>query len=448
MLRPAMIKCYLSAMQRWTMVWIFLFFGLAGFGQQRPNIVFIVADDLGYGDISCYGNKSITTPHLDRMAAGGIRFLHAYAPAPVCTPSRTGFMTGRYPARTSVGLMEPLDWTREDSLVGLLPGTPSIAAMLKRAGYRTGLIGKWHLGFTPQFGPRVNGFDYFFGFHGGGVDYDSHTAPSGEPDLYRNEKAVTRSGYLTDILAGEAESYIRENRDHPFFLSLQFSAPHWPWQERGDKSYPTGDGSWKDGGSAEKFRAMVIALDDAIGRVLQALRDNNLDNNTLVVFTSDNGGERYSDMGGLRERKFVLWEGGIRVPCLAVWPGMIPTGKISVQPITHLDWTRTFLSLADVVPDPAFPPDGMDLRPVLSNPALNEPRTLFWRVFQRNRQKAVLSGDWKLLVTERGEYLFRPFEDPGEQQDLKSAYPKQLEHLKQLLEQWERSVLPPVPLSR
>lgn len=440
--------CYLPAMQR--LIWVFLGLLPAMFasGQGLPNIVFIVADDLGYGDLSCYGNNTISTPNIDRVAAGGIRFLHAYAPAPVCTPSRTGFMTGRYPARTPVGLKEPLDWTAADSLVGLVPGVPSVAMMLKSAGYSTGLVGKWHLGFTPPFGPRVNGFDYFFGFHGGGVDYDSHTAPSGEPDLYRNERAVTRSGYLTDILAEEAVAFITKNRDHPFFLSLQFSAPHWPWQGRGDKSYPVGDGKWKDGGSAEKYAAMVGALDEAVGLVLKALRDNGLDANTLVVFTSDNGGERFSDMGGLRERKFVLWEGGIRVPCIAAWPGRIPAGGVAKQPITHMDWTATFLSLASVDPEPAFPPDGKDLRPVFADPSLNESRTFFWRVFQRNRQKAVLSGDWKLLVTENGEYLFRPFEDPGEQRDLKSEYPQQMEQLKQKLDQWERSVLAPIPLAR
>jgi arylsulfatase A-like enzyme len=435
-------------MSRLLLIFLGTMLALTGAGQQRPNMVFIAADDLGYGDLSCYGNKAISTPNLDRMAADGIRFLHAYAAAPVCTPSRTGFMTGRYPARTSVGLMEPLDWTSADSLIGLSPETPSVAAQLKKVGYRTGLIGKWHLGFTPRFSPRVNGFDYFFGFHGGGVDYDSHTAPSGEPDLYHNEKAVTRSGYLTDILAEEAVAFIRTNRDYPFFLSVQFSAPHWPWQARGDKAYPVGDGGWKEGGSADKYAAMVGALDDAVGRILQALRDDNLEKNTLVVFTSDNGGERFSDMGGLRERKFVLWEGGIRVPCIAVWPGRIPAGSTSKQPIMHLDWTTTFLSIAGAKPNPAFPPDGSDLASVLADPFLNEPRIFFWRVFQRNRQKAVLSGDWKLLVTEDGEYLFRPFDDPAEQQDLKSLHLQQVEKLKSALAQWEKSVLIPRPLSK
>jgi arylsulfatase A-like enzyme len=433
-------------MPRFSLLFIGLLLALYGSGQQRPNIVFIVADDLGYGDLSCYGHKTISTPNLDRLAAGGVRFLHAYAAAPVCTPSRTGFMTGRYPARTPVGLKEPLDWTGEDSLVGLLPETPSLAAMMKRAGYRTGLIGKWHLGFSPWFSPRANGFDYFFGFHGGGVDYDSHTAPSGEPDLYRDEKAVTRSGYLTDVLAKEAVTYIRENRDHPFFLSVQFSAPHWPWQARGDKAYPAGDGGWKQGGSAEKYAAMVSAMDDGIGLILGALREQGLEQHTLVVFTSDNGGERFSDMGGLRERKFVLWEGGIRVPCIAAWQGRIPAGSLSRQPITHLDWTATFMALAGAKPDPAYPLDGKDLRGILADPSINEARTFFWRVFQRNQQKAMLSGEWKLLVTENGEYLFRPFEDPGEQKNLLTKYPQQMEKMKRELAQWENSVLPPEPL--
>ncbi|MCU0381531.1 MAG: sulfatase [Chitinophagaceae bacterium] len=413
--------------------------------QERPNIIFIVADDLGYGDLSCYGSKTIATPNLDKLAAGGIRFTQAYAAAPVCTPSRTGFMTGRYPARTAVGLREPLDWTAADSAVGLSPQTPSLPALLRQAGYHTCLIGKWHLGFTPAFSPRENGFDHFFGYHGGGVDYASHTDPQGRPDLYENETTVTREGYLTDILAAEALLFIRGKHDRPFFLSLQFNAPHWPWQGRGDAAYPRGDQAWKEGGSSEVYAKMVSQMDEAVGRVMEALAQSGLAQNTLVVFTSDNGGERFSDMGGLRDKKMTLWEGGIRVPAIFCWPSRISGGKVSTQPIIHLDFTATFLALAGAKPDPAFPLDGLNIMHLATQDAGPVARTFYWRVSQRRQQYAMRQGDWKYLVAENDVYLFNLATDPFENKDLKAQYPARLADLQKAYASWEQEVLEPLP---
>jgi arylsulfatase A-like enzyme len=415
--------------------------------QLRPNIIFIMADDLGYGDLSCYGSRQIATPNLDRLAGNGIRLTQAYAAAPMCTPSRTAFMTGRYPARTPVGLKEPLDWTAEDYKAGLSPQTPSLPALLRRAGYHTRLIGKWHLGFAPAFSPLANGFDYFFGYLGGGVDYISHTDPEGRPDLYQGDSIVNRNGYLTDLFAEDAIRFLRKEQQQPFFLSIQFSAPHWPWQERGDKKYPKGNSRWKEGGSPEKYGRMVSQMDEAIGRIMEALHDSGLDSNTLVVFTSDNGGERFSDMGGLKEKKFLLWEGGIRVPAIACWPGKIAARQVSAQPLIHMDWTTSFLSLAGASPDPGFPLDGMDILPLLRATGPVFQRTFYWRVFQRNQQQALRRGTWKYLKTESDEYLFNIDKDPFEENNLRTAYPALFRELRALYESWEKTVPPPKSLT-
>jgi arylsulfatase A-like enzyme len=364
----------------------------------------------------------------------------------MCTPSRTALMTGRYPARTPVGLKEPLDWTPEDAKVGLSPETPSLPERLRRAGYHTRLIGKWHLGFVPAFSPRTNGFEYFFGYLGGGVDHISHTDPAGRPDLYQDDQLVSREGYLTDLLADEAIGFLRQKQDRPFFLSLQFSAPHWPWQARGDKAYPKGNSRWKEGGSPKKYARMVAQMDEAIGKVMDVLRETGLEANTLVVFTSDNGGERFSDMGGLKEQKFVLWEGGIRVPAIVSWPGKIEPGQVSAQPVIHMDWTASFLALAGAKPDPAHPPDGMDILPMLRAPGSLVDRTFYWRVFQRNQQQALRQGPWKYLRTETDEYLFNIDNDPYEDHDLRTAYPAKFRELRSLYEAWEKTVPAPLPL--
>src|SRR5438874_6939003 len=202
--------------------------------QTKPNIIYMMADDLGYADLSCYGRKDYQTPNLDKLCSQGIKFMNAYATAPVCTPTRVAFMTGRYPARLTVGLFEPIAEGPKDSAVGLSPKIPSIASLMKKADYETYLVGKWHLGYKPEFSPNKNGFDYFFGFHAGAIDYISHSN-----DLYENETRIEKNGYLTDLLSGKAIELISKQHSKPFFLSLMFNAPHWPWQGPGDKPYPS-----------------------------------------------------------------------------------------------------------------------------------------------------------------------------------------------------------------
>jgi arylsulfatase A-like enzyme len=413
--------------------------------QSQPNIIYIMTDDMGYGDLSCYGNKAYLTPNMDKLASQGMKFVNAYSAAPVCTPTRAAFMTGRYPARTAIGLMEPLINTKRDSTIGLNPDTPSLPKLMKARGYETALIGKWHLGFLPQYRPRQNGFDYFFGILSGAGDYISH-ADRGHHDLYENDSLAYPEGYTTDLLSQKAVGYIRQKHSKPFFLSLNFTAPHWPWQVPGDKPYPDSV-DWRKGGSPATYAAMMKSLDDAMGEIIKALdSDQQLSLSTIVIFTNDNGGERYTDNGGLSQSKMSLWEGGIRVPAFVRWPGKIQAGTVTKQVAVTMDWTATILAAGGAKAHPDFPMDGMDLMPVLTGSKKETERTLYWRMAQRAHQKAIRSGEWKYLQDEKGEYLFNVVTDEAEKKDLKELHPDIFDKLKKKYVVWEKSVLQPVPL--
>ena len=425
----------------------FVFFSqnLTAQGSSRPNIVYIMADDLGYADLSCYGRKDYQTPNLDKLCAQGVKFMNAYAAAALCTPSRTAFMTGRYPARTPVGLMEPLRMRHKDSIVGLTPDYTSIATLLKKSGYETYLVGKWHLGYGPQYSANKNGFDYFFGFNSGGSDYVSHTNRKGQSDLYENETPVKKEGYLTDIWMEKSVEIIKKKHAKPFFMCVMFNAPHFPLQAPGDKRYPA-NLDWDSGGTKEKYAAMIISMDAAVGKIMQAIDDENIASNTLVIFTSDNGGEEFSDMGIYTGGKEQLWEGGIREPAFARWPGVIPASSVTQQAAITMDWTATILAVAGAKPDPAFPLDGINLLLICTGKKKTVDRTFYWRLFQATKQKAIRNGNMKYLQTEKGEFLFNLADDPGEKNDLKEKFPSLFEQLKKKYEEWERGVLKPVEL--
>ncbi len=413
--------------------------------QENPNIIYIMADDLGYADLSGYGRKDFKTPNLDKLASQGVKFINAYAAAAVCTPTRTAFMTGRYPARTPVGLMEPLRWGHKDSLVGLTPDYTSVATQLQKSGYKTFLVGKWHLGYIPDFSPSKNGFDYFFGFKAGGTDYVKHTNPKGHNDLYENDMPVKQDGYLTDILASKSIEIIQSKHLKPFFLSIQFNAPHWPWQGPGDPAYPD-TLNWHKGGNPQKFAAMVKSMDDAVGKIMQALEDQNLAQKTIIIFTSDNGGEEFSDMGIYAGMKETLLEGGIRVPAFIRWPGKIPGNTVTEQVAITMDWTATILAVAGSRQDLEFPPDGINLLPIVTGKQKNTDRIFYWRLFQENYQKAIRDGKWKYLSFQKGEFLYDLAVDPGEHNDLKETFPEKFNQLKKKFQDWEVGVLSPVPL--
>lgn len=343
--------------------------------------------------------------------------------------------------------MEPLRSPALDSAYGLTREFPSLANLMKNSGYETALIGKWHLGFMPRQSPMNNGFDYFYGILSGGADYISYrgTNGTGTHDLYENDVLVYPKGYLTELLAQKSADFIKQDHEKPFFLSINFNAPHWPWQGPTDKAYPDSV-HFTEGGSPAVYAAMMKSLDDGIGLIMQALDEAQLSNETIVIFTNDNGGERYSDNGGLSQSKMTLWEGGIRVPAFVRWPGKIKAGSTTRQVAVTMDWTATILAAGGATTSKDFPLDGIDLMPILTGKKQMVDRTLYWRTFQRTKHKAVRDGKWKYLQDEKGEYLFDLSTDQEEKNDLKLKEVEKFETMKKKLGEWEKTVLPPVAL--
>ncbi|MGQ0654721.1 MAG: sulfatase family protein [Betaproteobacteria bacterium] len=409
--------------------------------MTKPNFLFILADDLGYADLGCYGGRAPCSPNLDRMAAQGVRYTDGYANSPVCSPTRFALATGRYQYRLRGAADEPIasKLARGNPVLGLPPGHPTFFSLLRDAGYATALIGKWHLGFAPHFGPLKSGYTEYFGPMSGGVDYFTHCDSGGKHDLYEGETEVHRKGYLTDLLSERAAHYVARHKGRPFCLSLHYTAPHWPWETREDEaeSARIANIAHTDGGSLGTYLEMIRIMDEGIGRVLQALKDTGAERNTLVVFSSDNGGERWSDTWPLVGKKMDLLEGGIRVPYIARWPERLPAGATTSQVAITMDWAATFLDAAGVAPHPDYPLDGTSL--------LGEPfeRDLFWRMKYRG-QKAVRSGHWKWLSIEGNEYLFNLSRDQRERANWSRREPQKLEDLRQRYREWE-ATMPPIP---
>lgn len=411
---------------------------------QRPNIVFILADDLGWADLSVYGQTDFATPHLDALAADGVRFTQAYANSAVCSATRFALMTGRYQYRLRGGLEEPL--VRTAHLYGLPPEHPTLPSLLRDAGYNTALIGKWHLGSLPAFGPLKSGYNHFLGNYGGAIDYFTHKPGVGEHvprDLYEGEVPVERIGYYTQILADEASNWIVQQRaTQPFLLSLHFTAPHWPWvgPEDEDVSRSLTDIFHYDGGNLKTYAKMVRSLDAAVGQVLQTLDEQGLRDNTIVVFSSDNGGERFSKTWPFTGQKTELLEGGIRVPTLLRWPTVLQP-QVSEQVTITMDWLPTLLAAAGVAPDATYPPDGENILPVLQGQQPPHERTLFWR-YKSQEQRAVRQGRWKYLKINEHEFLFDVEDDARERANLRHKHPDVFERLRQAWQDWNAQCLP------
>jgi arylsulfatase A-like enzyme len=417
-------------------------FGQAG--PSAPNIVFIMADDLGYADVACYGRPDIATPNIDGLAANGVRFLQAYANSAVCSATRTALITGRYQYRLPIGLEEPL--AGRD--VGLPPEHPTLPSLLKKAGYGTSLVGKWHLGVLPKFGPLRSGYDHFYGFRGGAVDYYTHA--NQHDDLWDDDVPVHQMGYLTDMLGSRAVDVVKEyaKSRRPFFMSLHFNAPHWPWEGPGDEAESnrlrSGTSLYDfDGGTQKTYQRMIQAMDLQIGRVLEALKAGGVAKNTIVVFTSDNGGERFADTWPFTGRKTELLEGGLRIPAIVSWPARIPAGRTLDQAAITMDWMPTLLAAANVPPDPAFPPDGIDLLPMLTQNAAPVERKLFWR-YKANAQRAARVGDYKYLKILDNTFLFQVVDDPMERANLKERRKDVYDRIEQEWHQWNATMLPEI----
>ncbi|MEV0882168.1 sulfatase-like hydrolase/transferase [Micromonospora echinofusca] len=330
-----------------------------------PNILFILADDLGWADLGCYGSSAIRTPNLDRLAREGIRFRHGYACSPWCSSTRIGLYTGRYPTRLPAGLEEPLTTHTEHN--GIPADHPTLSSLLLATGYQTAMFGKWHCGWLPWYSPLRIGFQTFYGNFDGAIDYFEHINTIGEADLYEGETSVEEAGYYTSLISDRAAEFVAANRDSPFYLQLNYTAPHWPWEGPNDREVgaeirrrfseqpvPT-PLIHPDGGSLAKYAELVEEMDAGVGKVLTALADAGRAENTIVVFTSDNGGERWSNNWPLVGEKGDLAEGGIRVPLILRWPAAVPGDQISDHPIDTLDLTATLIDAGGTTPDSEYP---------------------------------------------------------------------------------------------
>lgn len=366
---------------------------------RRPNVVLIIADDLGYGSLGCYGSREVSTPHLDRLAAGGLRFTDFHSSGTVCSPTRASLLTGRYPQRCT--------WVDDEDLSpifreqrkqnpsqrwawGISPREVTIASVLRPAGYRTGLVGKWHLGYDFRFHPLNFGFDEFRGFVGGNVDYHTHVAGYGEKQLdWWNGKTIeNETGYTTELLTRHAVDFIARNRAAPFFLYLAHAAPHDPWQGRDPRQKKS---------PADIYREMIEGLDASVGAVVAALRENHLEQDTLLIFCSDNGGAAPRGVpanGKLQGRKGGMQEGGHRVPFIASWPGVIAAGGTTDATVMTMDFFPTFARLAGATPPAGHVIDGTDFMPVLRGEKTPAPRVLHWLF---GDAWAVRRGAWKLM---------------------------------------------------
>ena len=424
--------------------------GLQQSPPVRPNVVLIMTDDAGYADLGSYGATDIRTPNIDSLARDGVKLTDFYANAMSCTPTRAGLIAGRYQQRYGVEFVLPAPGLA-GSDGGLPPLTHSLPLLMKKNGYATALVGKWHLGYKQEFSPRAHGFDFFFGYKSAAIDYYTHvtTRPSegaqfvsAQPDLWKDDALIEQDGYMTDLITRRTVEFINQNATRPFFIDVAFNAPHSPTQ-RPDNPVPTAAP-----GSATRadYAAVMERVDRGVGEILQALRSRGLAQNTIVIFTNDNGGVGLSHSGPLFHRKFSAWEGGIRVPALIRWPGRIPAGTVSTQVGITMDLTASILAAtATPVPSDARL-EGINLFPILQGEASQVERTLFWRTAGPSpvnmNQKAVRSGDWKLIfdgaVTRI--FLYNLKADPGERQDWFARRQDLAQRLQQMLAEWERDV--------
>jgi len=403
--------------------------------DSRPNLVLILADDLGYRDVSIHGG-GIPTPEIDQLAASGVRFTQAYSTSSVCAPSRAAILTGRYQNRFGFefNLLEAAQ--AEAVAPGLPTSETTLAELLSGAGYKSAIIGKWHLGLASRFSPLSRGFDEFFGSLWSSLPY--FPADKKRRVLIRGHQPHVEDEYLTDAFTREAVDFIARNRDDPFFLFLSYTAPHTPMQATRESM--KGCGAWR--GSRRRYCGMVRSLDHGVGRVLRALREHGIEDETLVVFTNDNGGasNNSADNRPLRGFKGGMYEGGLRVPMMMRWGGRIAEGTIYAAPVSTLDIFATFLAAAGAA-SPPRPIDGVDLLPFLSDPASGTPHpSLFWR---RGPRSAVRVDDWKLVRRGASLELFNLASDPRERLDLSARDPRRVEALERAYAAWQSEMVQP-----
>ncbi len=421
---------------------------------DRPNIVFILADDLGYGDLGCYGHPTAKTPHLDRLAKQGVKFTQHYANGPECSPTRTAFLTGKYQQRAgglecaigtgNVGRYDDAIRLANKRQLGLPAPQSILPRAMKQAGYTCGIFGKWHLGYEPEFNPIVHGWDEFFGYLGGNVDYFTHRETSDLHVLFRGKLPIYRPGYMTHLITDDSIAFINKHKQHPFFLYVAHECPHFPYQGPNDQDKVVNETNWNVP-DAETYIAMLEDLDKEVGRLLTAIDQGDLAKNTVVVFASDNGGIAASaHQGGLRGSKSSTFEGGIRAPLIIRWPGHIEPNSISHQVSATFDLTASFLKLAQANPG-NHQLDGYDIIGHITEGRQDVSRTLFWRGKRGERTWwGVRDGDLKYVRKADGgqteDWLFNLSNDRGEQTNLIKTQADAAAKLKQKLTEWEQDV--------
>lgn len=405
--------------------------------NNRPNIILIMADDLGYGDLGCYGAPNIQTPNIDRLADSGIRFLDYHSNGTVCSPTRAALMTGRYQQRSGI---EGVVTAAGHRHTGLSPEEYTIADYLGSKGYHTGIIGKWHLGYDTAFSPINNGFDFFRGYVSGNVDYHSHIDQTGYYDWWLSKDTLIEEGYVTDLISDAAIQFIRDKKESPFFLYVAHEAPHYPYQGRQDRADRTIGGEFPNQGSRQDtenaYREMIEAMDEGIGEIISVLEKSGMLENTFLFFCSDNGANNTGSNYPLKGFKGKLWEGGHRVPAIAYWKDRLVAG-VNDETILSMDLFPTLISISgnDLPENLDF--DGLDFsRSLFFGDALQE-RPVFWRF---KSQSAIRKGAWKLLVDGEDIFLYNLDADPGESKDLKQEYPAIGDTLLALLDQWSEEM--------
>lgn len=431
-------------------------------GEAPPNFLFILADDLGYGDLGCYGRTDIRTPRLDQLARQGVRFTAHYANGAECTPTRTAFLTGRYQQHVgglecaigtgNVGRYDDAIRLRETHDLGLPTDQQTIVRLLKAAGYNTALTGKWHLGYEPKFAPHLHGFDFTFYCIGGGMDYFYYLDTVAGYNLFQDGRPIHREGYFTDLLTDQAIAFLdrQSNEDgSPFFLYVPYTAPHAPFQGPGDRGrdpLPLDSPLWKQGTAPpDVYIAMIEHMDKRIGDLLDALETRGFGVNTVVFFASDNGGTASARNAPFSGIKGTTLEGGIRVPGMVRWPGHIRPGTISHQPCLTFDFTQSMAQLAGVKTDPDQPLEGVDIVQHVVQDRPNLTRTLFWRKPRGTTiWSAVREGPWKYVGRRKGEsfdeFLFHLDDDPAEQHNLKQQQAAKFQELQGKYRRWEKEV--------
>lgn len=411
---------------------------------ERPNFVIIMADDLGYGDLSCYGNKQFETPHLDALARNGLRFTDFHSSGAVCSPTRAGLLTGRYQQRAGIPGVVFADPKKPQHKHGLQAVETTFAEMLSDAGYATAMFGKWHLGYEKKYNPVHNGFQKFRGYVSGNVDYFSHVDQAGAFDWWINDELKDEPGYSTYLINRHSVRYIQDSDSKtPFCLYVAHEAPHYPYQGPNDRALrrvgaPKTKGEGKAINTKRAYREMVQAVDKGVGEIVAALDKKGIADDTLVIFFSDNGGTRNGSNGPLKGHKGSVWEGGHRVCCIASWPGRVQAGTETAATTITLDIMPTLLDYAGLESPGDRPLDGTSMRPVLEATGTLKPRDLFW---QHGKGLAVRRGNWKLVkMAGRPAQLFELSSDLAESKNLASGHAKLRTTMLEVAKSWQADI--------